>query len=190
MTALPNRRTGGRGLPGTRYSFVQIALHWLVVLLIAEQYATSAAILRTHGYRPLGKPPDPLDMTLHAIHTRVGLAIFMLVALRLVLRLMRGTPSRLTALPPWRARLSVAVQYALYCVLLAEAAAGAVASYFWWPMSVAHKALFWMLLALVVAHLGGACLSFAARPRETLYRIAGIFAPPTRPQSRNPGEVR
>ena len=54
-------------------------------------------------------------------------------------------------------------------------------------MSVAHKALFWTLLALVALHLGGAVLSFAARPRETLYRITGIFAP-TRPQNR--GEAR
>ena len=177
MTALPDSQTSGPNLPGMRYSFVQIALHWLVVLLIAEQYVTSAALLRTHGYRPLGKPPDPLDMTLHTIHTRVGLAIFIIVALRLALRFMGGTPVRPTALPPWRARLSVAVQYALYFVLLAEAATGAVASYFWWPMSVVHKALFWLLAALVAIHVCGAALSCVLRPRETVYRITGALAP-------------
>jgi cytochrome b561 len=164
-----------------RYSFAQITLHWLAVLLIVEQYITSAAILRAHGYRPLGKPPDPFDMTLHSVHTRVGLAIFALVALRLGLRLLWGAPAWRRSLPLWRKHLSTSVQYALYLVLLTEAAAGAVASYLWWPMSVVHKSLFWALLALVALHLGGALLSFVTRPRETLYRITGAFAPTHRP---------
>jgi cytochrome b561 len=179
MTVTSEGLAALRDAPGARYSAVQIALHWLVVLLIAEQYVTSAAILRTHAYRPLGKGPDPFDMTLHTVHTRVGLAIFALVVLRLVFRLARGTPSWRSLLPLWRTRLSSAVQYALYLVLLAEAAAGAIASYLWWPMSVVHQALFWMLLGLVAMHLGGAALSFAARPRETLFRITGMQS--TRP---------
>ena len=70
-----------------RYSYAQIALHWVVVLLVIEQYLTSAAILRVHGYRPLGRPADPFDLTLHALHTRVGVLIFALVAIRLALRI-------------------------------------------------------------------------------------------------------
>ena len=189
MTAVPDGLSGGGDLPLARHSAVQIALHWLVVLLIAEQYVTSAAILRTHGYRPLGKPPDPLDITLHTVHSRVGLTIFALVALRLFLRLIGVVPAWRPPLPSWRMRLSSAVHYSLYVVLLSEAAAGAVASYIWWPMSVAHRALFWALLALLVLHLGGAALSFAMRPRETLYRITAIL-PLSRPQGRNLGEAQ
>lgn len=190
MTAVSDSRSRARDAPGARYSLVQIALHWLVVLLVGEQYVTSAAILRTHGYRPLGKPPEPLDMTLHSVHTRIGLAMFALVAARLALRYVWGTPAWRISLSPWRARLSAAVQYALYLVLLGEAAAGVIASYFWWPMSVVHKALFWALLALVTIHLGGAALAFAARPRETLYRITAILAPTKRPKDRKIGEAR
>ena len=188
MTAASEGLSVLRDAPGTRYSAVQIALHWLIILLIAEQYVTSAAILRTHAYRPLGKGPDPFDMTLHTVHTRVGLAIFAVVALRLVLRLAWGTPVWRSSPPLWRARLSSGVQYALYLALLAEAAAGAIASYLWWPMSVVHQALFWMLLGLVAMHLSGAALSFAARPRETLFRITGIQS--TRPLGRKQGEGR
>ncbi len=173
-----------------RYRLLQIVLHWLVVLLLIEQYITSAAILRTHAYRPLGKRPDPFDLTLHSVHTRVGLFLFALVALRLALRLLWGTPQRDGFLPLWRARLSSTVQYALYVVLLAEAAAGGIASYLWWPMSVVHKALFWALLALVGLHLGGAAMSFAARPRETLHRITGIAKRPLRPRGGNLGEAQ
>jgi hypothetical protein len=44
----------------------------------------------------------------------------------------------------------------------------------WWPMSAAHKALFWALIILLTLHLGGAALSFATRPRETLFRITAM----------------
>ncbi len=177
MIAAAKNPTPVQGAARARYGLVQIALHWLVVALIVEQYVTSAAILRTHSYHRLGKPPDPFDLTLHTVHTRVGLAIFALMTARLVLRLTCGAPPWKPPLPAWRARLSVAVHHALYLVLLIEAVAGAVASYLWWPMSVVHKALFWALLGLVALHLGGAALSFASRPRETLYRITGVLTP-------------
>jgi cytochrome b561 len=157
-----------------RYSLAQIALHWLVVLLVIEQYATSGAILRTHAYRPLGQRPDPFDFTLHSVHTRVGLLIFALVAARLFLRLAMGAPDWITPLPIWRRRLSLMVQYGLYVVLLGQAATGAIATYLWWPASYAHKALFIALLGLLAAHLAGATWSFVTRPRETLFRMTGI----------------
>ncbi|MGO8915087.1 MAG: cytochrome b [Stellaceae bacterium] len=102
-----------------RYGYAQIALHWAVVLLVIEQYFTSAAVLRTHAYRPLGRPPDPFDLTLHSVHTRVGVLIFVVVAVRLALRMVWGAPQWATPLPRWRERLSASVQYGLYAVLLA-----------------------------------------------------------------------
>ena len=159
---------------GQRYGVAQIALHWTVVLLVIEQYFTSAAILRVHAYRPLGRQADPFDLTLHAVHTRVGLLIFLLVATRLALRLRGGAPEWLNPLPQWRRRLSSGVQYALYVVLLGQAVTGAIATYLWWPISSAHKALFWALVVLVALHLSGAALSFATRPGETLFRITGL----------------
>ena len=127
-----------------------------------------------HTYRPLGRPTDPFVLTLHSVHTRVGLLIFVFVAVRLALRIAWGTPEWLVPLPTWRRRLSFGVQYALYVVLLGQAATGAIATYLWWPMSAAHKALFWALAALLALHLSGAALEFIARPWETLFRIAGL----------------
>lgn len=163
---------------GERYGLAQIILHWTVVLLIIEQYATSGAILRTHAYRPLGRPPDPFDMTLHAVHTRLGLLIFGLVAVRLLLRMIVGAPAWTEPLPAWRQRLSAAVQYGLYVTLLAQAATGAIASYIWWPISTAHRALFWALAALVAVHVAGAAVSLITRPHETLLRITGLRVGP------------
>jgi cytochrome b561 len=157
-----------------RYSNLQIALHWAVVVLVIEQYFTSAAVLRTHAYRPLGRPADPFDLTLHSVHTRVGFFIFVLVALRLLLRAAWGAPEWREPLPPWRRRLAVGAQSGLYVVLLGQAATGAIATYLWWPMNVVHRALFWALVALLALHLCGATLAFVTRPWETLFRITGL----------------
>ncbi len=166
--------SGAVAQPGARYAAAQIVLHWIVVLLVVEQYATSSAILRTHSYSTLGHRPAALDLTLHAIHTRVGLLLFGLVSLRVLLRAVIGAPHWATRLPLWRQRLSTGVHYGLYVVLFGEAATGAIASYLWWPISVAHRALFWALAILVTLHLIGAVISFAAHPRETLFRITGL----------------
>lgn len=176
-----------RAQPAT-YSRLQIALHWLVAALIVGQYATSGAILRTHSMHALGWRPSASDLVLHTLHNRVGLAIIVLMIGRLALRLWFGVPAPLGARGSLSARLAQGVHFAFYAVLITEGMTGAIATYFWWPISAAHTALFWTLLALFVVHLGGALLSFAVRPRETLYRITGIFAPPARPQ--NHGEVR
>jgi cytochrome b561 len=161
-----------------RYRTLQIALHWAVVLLVIEQYLTSAAILRVHAYRPLGRPADPFDLTLHSVHTRVGLLIFALIAARLSLRVLWAAPEWSPPLPPWRRGLSSGIQYGLYVVLLGQAATGPIATYLWWPMSSAHKALFWALIALLALHLSGATLGLATRPRETLFRITGLRLSP------------
>ena len=155
-----------------RYGNLQIALHWAVVLLVIEQYFTSAAILRVQAYRPLGRPADPFDLTLHSMHTRIGLLIFALIALRLLLRAAWGSPEWREPLPPWRRRLVAGA------VLLGQAATGAIATYLWWPMSSAHKALFWALVALLALHLSGATLAFVTQPRETLFRITGLRPSP------------
>jgi cytochrome b561 len=149
-------------------------LHWAVAVLVVEQYATSSAVLRVHAYRPLGRAADPFDLTLHAVHARAGLLVLALVATRLLLRLVWGAPGWSPPLPPWRSRLASSVQYALYAVPLGQVLTGAVAIYFWWPISSLHKALFWALAALLALHLGGAAVSFLTRPQETLFRITGL----------------
>jgi cytochrome b561 len=117
-------------------------------------------------------------MTLHSVHTRVGLLIFALVAARLSLRVLWTAPQWSPPLPPWRRGLSSGIQYGLYVVLLGQAATGAIATYLWWPMSSAHKPLFWALIALLALHLSGATLGLATRPRETLFRITGLRLSP------------
>ena len=92
----------------------------------------------------------------------------------LVLRVTRGGPQWQRHYRNGDGASSWGVRCTLFAVLLGQAVTGAIASYLWWPISSAHKALFWALVALLALHLCGAALSFAARPRETLFRITGL----------------
>lgn len=123
--------------------------------LIAGQYATSGAITRIHGMHMIGWKPSPVDMVLHTLHNRAGLAIIALMLVRLALRLWAGGP-----LPGAAGRRSIRLAQvthaAFYAVLITEGITGAVASYLWWPISAVHVILFKILLGLVALHVGAA----------------------------------
>jgi cytochrome b561 len=129
----------------------------LVAVLVLAQYGSSGAIVRTHSIHPvIGQRPNPTDLILQTIHDRAGLAIVALMLGRLALRLWVGAPSPGGSASGLAARLAQGVHAAFYAVLLAEGITGAVASYFWWPISGAHVILFKILLALVTIHIAAA----------------------------------
>jgi hypothetical protein len=88
----PRRRTGDGNIqrPGG-YSATQIALHWIVALLVLGQYVFKERISLTWGAHRAGEAVsfDPLV----AAHVAGGGLILVLVVWRLTLRLGRGTPS-------------------------------------------------------------------------------------------------
>ena len=137
---------------GAKYTRLQIAVHWSVVLLLIGQWYTSDAIPRTHN--PL-LPPSESDLFQHAVHNYAGLLIGALVLLRIGLR-MFPPQSLLPRLTNWRDRTSQAVQWALYFSLLGQVAAGFVTSYLWAPAARFHV-LFWnVTLILVGLHIAAA----------------------------------
>ena len=152
------------------YTRLQIALHWLVALLVLAQYASSGAIVRTHSVHLIAQRPSPTDLLLHTLHNRVGLAIVALMLGRLALRLWIGAPA------PGKGgagydRLARGVHFAFYAVLIAEGVTGALASYFWWPISAAHVFLFKVFLALATIHVAAALWREIVRKEAVLGRI-------------------
>ena len=134
----------------TAYRPVQILLHWLVVALVVVQYSTSDAIVRTHEASAAGLSPDPTDLSLHSVHTIVGMVIVAAMLLRLGLRWWFGTgKQRATS---WQARAAKLVHLSFYVVLIGQGLTGFVASYLWWPASTVHSVLFLVLVALVAGH--------------------------------------
>lgn len=163
-----------QSLPYTR---LQVILHWVVVALVAAQYATSGSIGRTHHADAHGHEPAALDLILHALHNWGGLAVGALMLVRLALRWMLG-PS-LVGIPrgTWQARLAAWTHATFYAVLVAQAATGAVASYLFWPASTLHVVLAWALIGIVALHVAGALWHLVVERDAGLPRVLRLARP-------------
>jgi len=161
-------------------------LHWLVVVLVLVM----AAIGLTMGDLPNG--PDKIRV--YALHKSIGLSILGLVVLRLAWRLHAGAPAPVAGTPAWQERIASLTHWALYALLLAMPLSGWLlnsASGFplqWFGLfnlpAIAgrdhdlhelaedvHELLFWILVALVVAHATAAFYHHLFQRDATLARM-------------------
>ncbi len=98
-----------RALAPKTYSRLSITLHWLMVLLIAATYAT----IELRGLFPRGSDPRTL---MKSLHVSLGLAIFLLVWLRLLGR--RLSPAPQASGPAWETLAARAAHLALYGLMI------------------------------------------------------------------------
>ena len=161
-------------------------LHWLVVLLILAM----AWIGLTMGDLPNG--PDKIAT--YALHKSIGITILVLVLLRLGWRLYAGAPAPVPGTPSWQDKIASLTHWALYALLLAMPISGWVlnsSSGFplqWFGLfnvpaitgkdeglhelaEQAHELLFWILVALVVAHAAAAFYHHLFQRDATLARM-------------------
>ena len=139
----------------TGYSTRQIALHWIVFVLVAFQWFTGDDMTdlfrAAHGGRPADVAPAWTP-----IHIAVGVAILAVMLWRLVLRRTEGAPPPPKQHPAleW---LASAVHVGLYLDLIGAALVGLVA-YFWLPSlaGLHHLMVRPILLVLVGLHFLGA----------------------------------
>lgn len=110
----------------SRYGSLTIALHWLTLLLIAGVYAC----IELKGNFPKGSETREL---LKQWHFMLGLSVFLLVWLRLLVRLATPTPRIEPAIPAWQATLARLMHYALYLMMIGLPFAG------WLILSAAGK---------------------------------------------------
>ncbi|MBY3199598.1 hypothetical protein HFO23_31760 [Rhizobium laguerreae] len=110
------------------YSLAQIGLHWLVALLVPVQYLTGGSIERTNPpRRPHGMTPAYWDVVQHHLHNYSGMAIGLLMGVRLVLRLLQ--PPETSVPRSWSGRAAAALHHAFYAAIIGQAFMGIVASY-------------------------------------------------------------
>lgn len=137
------------------YTRTQIALHWVIFLLIAAQFVFHDAI--SEAYHDLMKTGDFVRGPLVAQHIFSGILILALAIWRIVLKLKRGAP----ALPEDEPRALQIAAHAthgiLYLLLLLVPISGGVA---WFasvkPAAEAHEVLKTVLLLVVLIHFLGA----------------------------------
>lgn len=97
--------------PSTRYDRASIALHWLMLFLIAAVYAC----IELREVFPKG---SDLREGLKTWHFMLGLCVLVLVAVRAVLRLAGATPPIQPAPPRWQVVLSRLMHVALYALMI------------------------------------------------------------------------
>ncbi|MCY1296583.1 Cytochrome b561 [compost metagenome] len=109
-----------------RYGGLSIAMHWLMLLLIAGVYAT----IELKGNFPKGSETREL---LKQWHFMLGLTIFALVWVRLIARMIGPTPRIEPAMPSWQNALAKLMHLALYVLMIGLPFAG------WLILSAAGK---------------------------------------------------
>lgn len=134
------------------YSATQIALHWIVAVLVGAQYTLNAPITRAWDAARQGLPVtfDPLILA----HVAGGALILALVVWRLVLRLRRGAPPPPANEPAPLKALGHAAHWGFYALLAAMSLSGALA---WFggvgAAAQAHNLLKVALIALIALHV-------------------------------------
>lgn len=169
-----------------RYTPTAIALHWIIALLIFVAF-------------PLGVymhdlPLSPHKLRLFSWHKWVGVTIFLLAVVRLLWRATHRPPPLVASMRPWEKLAANIVHYLLYVLIfviplsgwLMSSAKGVQTVWFGvvpLPDLVAkdkelgdllrevHESLNFVLLALVIAHIGAALKHHFIEHDDTLPRM-------------------
>lgn len=162
----------------TGYSTAQMALHWIVVLLVAFQFLAHDGIEDVWRAFVLNEPPPAGNSVLAYMHIFAGIAVLLLALIRIYLRLTRGAPAPPEDEPRLLQLTAEAVHWSIYLLLLLLPLSGGVA----WFLGVAragdlHELLQKFLLAAIALHVAGALFQHFILRSQVLMRML-------RPQSR------
>jgi cytochrome b561 len=154
------------------YSRTQIILHWTVVLLVLFQIVFSSDIVQAWTARIDSTLPNVPTPHPHAI---AGMAIFALMAWRLVLRFRRGVPALPANDPPLIKLAANVTHVLLYVLLLGMPLSGGVA----WFLGVeaaafAHSTARLVLVPLIALHFAAALAQHFWFKTDVLKRMLGM----------------
>lgn len=169
-----------------RWGAVSQLFHWIIVALIL--------VIAYLGLTMTGLPNGPRKINIYALHKSIGLTILALVTLRVLWRLYAGAPAAVAGTPAWQHRIASITHFGLYVLLFAMPLSGwlfnSAAGYplQWFKLfnlpaiagrndelkalaETAHTTMFWILVALVLAHAGAAFYHHLFQNDDTLRRM-------------------
>ncbi|WP_210527028.1 cytochrome b [Rubellimicrobium arenae] len=139
------------------YSSYQITLHWTIVVLVAVQWLMGFGMERVYDAVENNEAVSQWGPAF--IHIVLGITIFLIMVARLMARINRPVQTAAGTKHHLLAMLGKINHWAFYVVLLAMPPVGALA---WFGGSEAaagiHSLTAWLLLILIVLHVGGALL--------------------------------
>lgn len=109
-------------MAASRYTGVAIALHWLTTLLVFSLFAL--------GWFMVDLPIGPQRGDYFALHKSVGIAVFVLLLMRVAWRLGHRPPPFPPTMRAWRVLLARVVHLAFYVMLVLQPLSGYLSSSF------------------------------------------------------------
>ena len=161
--------------------------HWLIAALIIAQAVIGLTMVQ------MGL--TPAKVRVFALHKSIGITILALVLLRIAWRLREKRPADPPAMPRWQVAAARAMHLALYVLIVAiplsgwwfNSASNAPLVWFgrldvpsltggylpaWKPRALLlHQTLFWLLVALLVLHVGAALWHHFRQKDDVLRRM-------------------
>ncbi|MFN8832004.1 MAG: cytochrome b [Labrys sp. (in: a-proteobacteria)] len=136
------------------YSFLQILLHWVTVLMVAFQLMFGESMGEVGRAVRRGETPEPDELFLADAHYWIGLAILAVTLLRVMVRVIQGAPPAPAAAPRW-SHVAAAVTHGLfYVALLSMPVTGLLAVYVSDAFGEIHEIGKPVLILLILAHVG------------------------------------
>lgn len=161
---MPPARTG--------YSAAQIALHWIIAVLIVVQVVAHEGMETVYGATRGGPAATESDAFMADLHVAGGIAVFLLALLRVVLRLRRGAPPPPETEHPALRFAARAVHFLFYAIILLMPFSGALA---WFggveAAAAAHRAGMLIIVALLLLHVAGALYHHFVLKTDVMRRI-------------------
>ena len=167
MTQQPTSQQSNTAAPAG-FSRTQIALHWIVAVLVLFQFVNNEAIGDWWRESAGSGLPDPGPAFGHIV---AGMAVLVLMIVRAAVRLRRGAPAQPHDTSPLLKHASHWAHIALYAVLFLIPVSGLAALFIAPPAAEAHDILTSLLLALLALHVLGALYHLFVRRDGVFKRI-------------------
>ena len=156
--------------PAAHYSLAQILLHWGIAALVVWQLVFGESLPEAERLARQGQTADATTAFLADSHIWAGFAILALAALRLILRLRRGTPQTeaanglAAAVARWSHNL-------FYFLLFFMPITGILDYYFRLPTGVIHELGKPAFIVLIALHVAAALWHAVIRRDGTMRRM-------------------
>ncbi|MER8703253.1 cytochrome b [Mesorhizobium sp. M1273] len=138
------------------YSGLQISLHWTVAALVLFQLLFGENMTTYVDAAAAGRRLSTYEQTMGSAHYWVGLAILLLVFVRLAVRLFVGAPKPQSTMPKWMAFASRATHALFYGFLVAVPVSGLLAFHLWGWMGDIHAWAKPVFIVLICIHASAA----------------------------------